>query len=166
VVEVGPTKPFEDIFDEIGGTAPGEFPSVAGDYGTAGDYPPESPSPSSSSARSAPPNQPPEQRDERDQAAARENPDVGGFRDSPNIDGEYRDPACSGEGSGSGEDGPPPRPRRRDSGRDTQAQTPGRHITGEAAMRAANRVNEMNREIGALPPLRELQSPHRRYPRP
>jgi hypothetical protein len=58
---------------------------------------------------------------------------------------------------------PPPRSRRRDSARDRREQAPQRHITGDDAMRMAN---EVNRQIGALPPLPELESNHRRYPRP
>lgn len=58
---------------------------------------------------------------------------------------------------------PPPgqgRPRRfdRDRGRERSP-----HITGEAAIRAAN---EANRAIGAMPDQLALESRHKRYPRP
>lgn len=56
---------------------------------------------------------------------------------------------------------PPSRPREFD--RHPHAQPPVRHVTGEAAMRMANRANQ---QIGALPPMQELESPHKRYPRP
>jgi hypothetical protein len=51
----------------------------------------------------------------------------------------------------------------RDSGRQRQPQRPQRHVTGDDAIRLANAAN---REIGALPPMRELTSPHKRYPHP
>ena len=44
--------------------------------------------------------------------------------------------------------------------RERDAQPPQRHITGEAAIRAAN---EANRQIGAL---KAIEGPHKRYPRP
>lgn len=58
VVEVGPTKPFEEVFDIIGGSA--------------GEYPDESSSLSSFPARSAPPNPTTDQREESDEAGARD----------------------------------------------------------------------------------------------
>jgi hypothetical protein len=58
---------------------------------------------------------------------------------------------------------PPPSPRPRDNARDRPPRPPERHITGEAAIWLANQAN---RQIGALPPLPALESPHRRYRRP
>ena len=55
---------------------------------------------------------------------------------------------------------PPREPRPREAGRERGAQRAERHITGEAAMRAAN---EANRQIGAL---KAIEGPHKRYPRP
>ncbi|WP_104151131.1 HGGxSTG domain-containing protein [Mycobacterium intracellulare] len=55
---------------------------------------------------------------------------------------------------------PPREPRPRETTRERDAQPPARHITGEAAMRAAN---EANRQIGAL---KAIEGPHKRYPRP
>jgi hypothetical protein len=55
----------------------------------------------------------------------------------------------------------PPRERGpRETGRERDAQPPARHVTGEAAMRAAN---EANRRIGAL---KAIEGPHKRYSRP
>ncbi|MGV0618149.1 hypothetical protein ABQE58_24975 [Mycolicibacterium elephantis] len=55
---------------------------------------------------------------------------------------------------------PPREPRPRETDHERDAQPPARHITGEAAMRAAN---EANRQIGAL---KAIEGPHKRYPRP
>lgn len=55
---------------------------------------------------------------------------------------------------------PPREPRPCETGRERDAQPPARHVTGEAAMRAAN---EANRQIGAL---KAIEGPHKRYPRP
>lgn len=55
---------------------------------------------------------------------------------------------------------PPQEPRPPEAGRERGAQRAERHITGDAAIRAAN---EANRQIGAL---KAIEGPHRRYPRP
>ncbi|AKK30727.1 hypothetical protein [Mycobacterium sp. EPa45] len=76
--------------------------------------------------------------------------------DAPQAEAEEDAPESS--------DPEPPLPSRpRGAARDRPRQPPVRHITGEAAIYLANAAN---REIGALPPLRELESPHRRYRRP
>ncbi|WP_431233770.1 hypothetical protein ACQ856_03495 [Mycolicibacterium psychrotolerans] len=71
--------------------------------------------------------------------------------------------AADEQASHSSDPEPPPPSRPRENARDRPRQPPVRHITGEAAIYLANAAN---REIGALPPLRELESPHRRYRRP
>lgn len=70
---------------------------------------------------------------------------------------------CVENGSSSEDHTPPPSSRPHEFDRHTQAQPPARHITGEAAMRIANQAN---RQVGALPPMQELESPHKRYPKP
>ncbi|EIT93616.1 hypothetical protein [Mycobacteroides abscessus] len=70
---------------------------------------------------------------------------------------------CVENGSSSEDHMPPPSSRPHEFDHHTQPQPPARHITGEAAMRMANRANQ---QIGALPPMPELESPHKRYPRP
>lgn len=90
--------------------------------------------------------------------------DTSGYDDlQPEYVGRQSDPASSTEGDDVlGRDGTrQPAPRSRD--RDTPPQPPGRHITGWAAIVAAN---EANRQVGALPPQRAIESPHKRYPRP
>lgn len=84
--------------------------------------------------------------------------------DMPSPASAYTNHGHSSEDESAYEDRmPPPSPRRHEFDRERQPQQPARHITGEAAMHLAN---EANRQIGALPPLRELESGHRRYPRP
>ncbi|RIT57912.1 hypothetical protein [Mycobacteroides abscessus] len=70
---------------------------------------------------------------------------------------------CAENGPSCEDHMPPPSSRPHEFDRHTQAQPPARHITGEAAMRIANQAN---RQVGALPPMQELESPHKRYPKP
>lgn len=70
---------------------------------------------------------------------------------------------CVENGSSSEDHTLPPPSRPREFDRHPHAQAPVRHVTGEAAMRLANRANQ---QMGALPPMPELESPHKRYPRP
>ena len=55
---------------------------------------------------------------------------------------------------------PPRQARPRDPDRDTHAQAPERHISGDEAIRQANTAN---RQVGAL---KAIESPHKRYRRP
>lgn len=88
----------------------------------------------------------------------------------PNDDDYLGDPAAPAQHEASySPDSPMHRSRPREFDRDRQsesrrqARSPLPHITGDVAMRIAN---ETNRAIGALPPMPELESPHKRYPRP
>jgi hypothetical protein len=151
ILSQGEAKPsYEAVFDVIGGSA--------------GDYPDESSSPSFSSAHSAPPNGATDHREEWDQARAR---DLGREQAEAdylaNLQTRHGDSTYSTAGPASSHADPSSSARRRDSDRDSVHQAGGRHITGEAAMRAANMVNQMNQD--QPPPMRQLESPHKRYPR-
>lgn len=80
-------------------------------------------------------------------------------------EGQGIDPWSSSwpEGSEYSRDESPRQPRPRERDRDRRDQPPERHITGENAMRAANRVNQMNRD---MPPPLAIESHHKRYRRP
>jgi hypothetical protein len=74
-------------------------------------------------------------------------PDLPTQPDGQQLRREFRDPTTDA----------------RDFDRQRPPQPPQRHVTGDDAIRLAN---EANRQVGALPPLRELESSHKRYRRP
>jgi len=156
-VEIGPTqpKPFELVFDVIGGTPPDESPGASVDYGLAGNS-------SGSSAQSdlfystQPPNPPT------------------GHNNSTATHERSKTPARSAgeDGEPSWDAGPLREAEHREFDRDSQrgpresarrASTPGReevHIAGVDAIRSAN---EATRQSGALLPHPELESQRRPY---
>ncbi|MCV7343797.1 hypothetical protein [Mycolicibacterium rhodesiae] len=76
---------------------------------------------------------------------------------------DHDTPASGQHEASSAPDSPMHRDGPRRFARERDAGPPARHITGDEAIRQANAAN---RQIGALPPPRELESPHKRYPRP
>ncbi|WP_255795332.1 hypothetical protein [Mycobacteroides abscessus] len=136
VISPGEAKPYETVFDSIG-TYSREESRAARGY-----------------------------TDELDIGKSRggQLPDMDNEASTPPPATAYSPDAPSAENGSSSEDHmPPPSSRPHEFDRDRPTQPPARHITGEAAMRLANRANQ---QIGALPPMRELESPHKRYPRP
>lgn len=138
VLSQGETKPYEQVFDVIGGAPPDESSYVSSGYESAGvDSPPPataahtgygddesaSSSDESESSRTGPPRQATPRETDRDTQAG-------------------------------GRDGA--RSQRSPAPRDL-------HITGMAAIRMAN---EANRESGVFDEQRAIESPHKRYPRP
>lgn len=136
VLSQGEPKAYETVFDSIGGTPGDQSPSVATGYGPAGVESHISPAP----------------------AYTHESMAAGGGAEAGRCD-----PPAREDRHGSGAEAPPRRPRPRDRGRDRRDQPPSRHITGEAAMRAANRINQMNQD---MPPPLAITSPHKGYRRP
>lgn len=144
VVSAGEAKPYETVFDAIGGSPSDESRYPTSSYGSAGlDATP---------------------------ASAYGGYGDGGQAEAGSGESSYADTRYDEDHRPADENvqpsSPPFPPRQgspRERDRDRQHQPPERHITGEAAMRLAN---EANRRVGALPPLRELESPHRRYRRP
>jgi hypothetical protein len=150
VLSQGEPKPWEEVFDGIGGTPPGESPSVASDYDLAGlgrdvaDVEISSPPPQPHTDTQT---QPPGHTEPRNQGM---NPsDSMGSVECAESAGE-QDEASSGHES-------PREGRARQRDREARAQRVQRHITGEDAMRIAA---ELKREQLAL------ESPHKGYRRP
>lgn len=171
VLSQGETKPYEMVFDGIYSGPPVGIPPDESDSGYTG-YGSDGTDPLSAQGDPFGPNREPAtagdpassfshppRSDQGEQATPREN------TRSTGAEFDAETPYTS-ERSESSRDESPRRPRRREDARDAHQQRPEMHITGEDAMWAANRANQMNREISALPPLRELESKHRRYPRP
>jgi hypothetical protein len=155
-VEIGPTKPFETVFDSIGGSPGAESPSVATDYTLAGlgrDV--------ADVEISSPPAQP--HTDTQTQPPGHTEPRNQGMNPSSASGYEDASPYAGEQGEPSSEHAPPRQPRRRESDRDIRPQPRELHITGDAAIRMANAAN---RAIGAMPDQLALESRHGRYPRP
>lgn len=133
-VEIGIAKPWETVFDTIGGTPGDEFRSVPCTWDSAGlgtdveDVGVFSPPAQPDAANQTRPN---------DQAGPRNAGKAG--------------PAGSEDDHGPGDQAPPPSPRPRERDRDRHDQPPERHITGEAAMQAANWANRAMAESHGLP---------------
>ncbi|WP_081217578.1 hypothetical protein [Mycobacterium avium] len=146
VLSQGEAKPYETVFDSIGGDpeAAGFASSPIEDSVSAGIHSP----PPAMAANPVPDN------------ATEAEQDVSHTGATRYSDG---DSASCPEGSASSADAPPRqgRPRRFDRDRPQQARE--LHITGDDAIRLAN---EANRQAGGLPPMRELESPHKGYRRP
>lgn len=136
VLSQGEPKAFEQVFDSIGGSPGVEFPSVASEPDLAGLDAQTPPAPAFNA----------------ENTFGSVHADAGEDSDSAGEQGQQPSHHA-----------PPRQPRPRTDGRDRQPQPRELHITGEAAIRLAN---EANRQVGALPPLPELESPHRRYRRP
>lgn len=160
VLSQGESKPYEELFEDIAGGSRAESRRARGlpdtDDNTAGF------AIGAEGVETQPPTQgeAPASSDNGESCARRE------FRDStPDPrDGDYQSANVNGQQeASSAEYGPVRRSRPREFARERDAQPPGRHITGEAAMWLAN---EANRAIGALPEPRALPSPHKRYRRP
>ena len=153
VLSQGETKPYEDVFDAIGGTPPDESHCLPTGYGSGGIGATHSPASAYADT------------DCGSQAEAGEGVtdySISGYDHLHTGYGpDYEDSDSSAQRFESSRDESPPTPGRRDIDRDTRQQRPTRHITGEDAIRLAN---EANRQIGALPPLRELENRPRRYP--
>ncbi|WP_231988633.1 HGGxSTG domain-containing protein [Mycobacterium sp. 1274761.0] len=157
VLSQGETKPYEELFDDIASGTRAESRRARGvpdtDDGFAGF------AIGAEGVQTQPPTQgeAPDQGETSESCARRE------FRNStPHPrDGDYQSASVSGQQeTPSAEDGALRQPRPRETGRERGAQPPARHITGEAAIRAAN---EANRQIGAL---KAIEGPHKRYRRP
>jgi hypothetical protein len=147
VLSQGEPKPYETVFDSIGGTPGGETHRDASGYESTGLG--QGVADAETACAPTQPH-PGDQTRSTDRARPREN-------------GDYTDSSSWSEESAYSRDESlrQPRPRQRDC--DTPRQPPERHITGEAAMRLAN---EANRAIGAMPDQLAIESPHKRYPRP
>lgn len=149
-VEIGIAKPWETVFETIGGTPGDEFRTDPDAWDSAGlgandvedveDVGVFSPPPKSDAAKQTRPD---------DQAGPR-NAGLAGH-------------SAAERDHGSGDQAPPPQGRPRERDRDRHDQPPSRHITGEAAMRVANRINQMNQY---MPPPKAITSPHKGYRRP
>jgi hypothetical protein len=154
VLSQGEPKPYEVIFDRIGGTPSGEFPSASRGYDQAGlgrgvadagtAFAPTQP-------HTADQTQPPGHAEPRNQ----------GIEGAEGVESAFD--ASSSEGSEPSDHALPRQGRPHQRDRDRQRQPRVRHITGEDAMRLAN---EANRAIGAMPDQLALESHHKRYPRP
>lgn len=153
VLSQGEPKPYELVFDGIGGTPPPEL-GDATDYGLDGLS--QGVADAETSFAPAQPH-PEDQTRSTDQAEPRE---YGDYTEYVRTDGYS---SSSREGSESFGDDPPRQPRPRESDRERRPGPRERHITGENAMRAANMANEMNRD---MPPPLAIESRHKRYPRP
>jgi hypothetical protein len=137
VLSQGEPKPYEVIFDRIGGTPSDEFPSASAGYDPAGlgrgvadagaAFAPTQPHPG-------------DQTRSTDQAEPREN-------------GDYTASSSWSEGSESFGDDPPRQRRPRESDDERQTQPGGRHITGGDAIRVASAM-------------KAIESPHKGYRRP
>lgn len=136
VLSQGEPKAYETVFDSIGGTPGDQTPSVPPGHGPAGVESHIPPAP----------------------AFTHESTFAGGGAEA----GERESPTAE-HGQASGPHDPPRQPRPRERDRDRRDQPPSRHITGEAAMRAANRINQMNQD---MPPPLAITSPHKGYRRP
>lgn len=160
VLSQGDTKPYEELFEDIAGGSRAESRRARGLLNTDDDS--AGFAIGTEGVETQPPTQgeAPASSDNGESCARRE------FRNSTTDprDGDYQSANVNGQReASSAEDGKVRRPRPREFARERDAQPPGRHITGEAAMRLAN---EANRAIGALPEPQALPSPHKRYRRP
>jgi hypothetical protein len=174
-VEIGPTKPYEELFDGITTVSraesrrarglPDASDALAG-VDSAHLHASSQEGTECQSSNPPPQSGPPNQTDNWDTGARRESFDP----TTDTGDDDYQGANHSGQyDAPDSPDSSMHRPRPGGSDRDRQseprrqARSQVRHITGDDAMRIAN---ETNRAIGALPPMPELESPHKRYPRP
>jgi hypothetical protein len=147
VLSQGEPKPYEQVFDGIYSGPPIQTPSVSRGYDSAG----LGQGVEDAETACAPTQPHPEdQTRSTDQAEPREY-------------GHYSASSSWSEGSESFGDEPPRRPRPRESERERRPEPRERHITGDNALRFANRANEMNRD---MPPPLAIESRHKRYRRP
>ena len=156
VLSQGESKPYETVFDSIGGTAPDESLDLSSGYGSAGVH--ASPAPAYG------------EYDHGGQAEA--GGDVTGYGDTGCADAY---PEADEQSPPSSSSPAPRQGRPRDNDREVGAQDresarsagtrPRRevHITGMAAIQMANQANQAS---GAMRPPLELESPHKRYRRP
>lgn len=145
VLSQGESKPYETVFESIGGDPDAAgFPSVASqDRGSAGLD--ASPAPAYGDYGIG----------GQAEAGADGSPYTAtGYGNAGYLADENAEPS-SGQA-------PPRQGAARRVGRDRRHQRPP-HLTGEAAMRAAN---EANRAVGAMPDQLAIESRHKRYPRP
>jgi hypothetical protein len=136
VLSQGEAKPYETIFDVIGGSPGPEFYSDLRNDGTVGQ---DTVSPASVA--------------------------TSGYEDlrPEYVSPPAGEQVSSPEGSKSSGDEPPPSPPRNARGHQRRPEPPARHITGDDAIRAANAAN---RAAGVWDEQLALESRHKRYPRP
>ncbi|OBJ61279.1 hypothetical protein [Mycobacterium sp. 1423905.2] len=152
VLSQAESKPFEQVFDSIGGTGPDESIDLSSGDGESfdqGDF----------SYPDQPSNPPTADNSETATPCARKTPGWPA--------GEYGRDSSHGGPLGMADPGKFDRdgqPGRRESARSPRTPGPPEvHITGMAAIRMAN---EANREAGVFEEQRAIESPHRRYLRP
>lgn len=140
VLSQGESKPYETVFDSIGGTAPDESSDPSSGYGSAGHT--ASPAPAYDTSGN------------------------GGKAEAGESVADMTSTSWHGRSKSSDRE-PPRQPSPREDDREPQPQRrhgapqwAAPHITGDAAIRLAN---EANRQAGTWEPQRELESPHRRY---
>lgn len=165
VLSQGETKPYETVFDSIGGAAPGDSPDINGGYRPEGQFA-ESSAQGDHSARTQPP--PPHTQPTGEPQPPRENTGWPAGKDGGQP--SHAGPLGQADGHQDGRDTPPQpregRPSRRtghDAARSPAAAARELHITGMDAIRLANAAN---RESGVFEAQRAIESPHRKYPRP
>lgn len=177
VLAQGEAKPYEQVFDVIGGTPAESSPAsrlaesldasrASDDLGSAGNGI-ESSTQRDPSCSSQPPTlrtQPTAQPDTLRPRTCREGSGNGNAgRPAGEKAGEFSDSGPPGEAEGREFDREA-QPQGRQSARSQR--TPARretHITGMAAIQIAN---EANRRAGVFDEQRAIESPHKRYPRP
>jgi hypothetical protein len=176
-VEIGPTKPYEEVLGDVFG---GISPMSREESRRARGLPEEDSYPPAAVYAEGVEGLPPTHGDPDlptpppDQQARRESVDLttylreGASRSDQADDyasryEDLRPEYVSREGDSYSQPGGPRQPRPRRFDRQPQPEPPVRHITGDAAFALAN---EANRAIGALPEQKAITSPHKRYSRP
>jgi hypothetical protein len=174
-VEIGPTKPYEEVLEGISTMTRAESRRARGVPDTQDNFAGvdhahlHASSQEGAERQSCTPtaqSDSPDSTDHGDRGARRKSfdptTDTGDFDyQGANRSGQY--------GASDSPDSPMHRSGPRHDDRDGQSERRQRprsqahHITGDDAIRLAN---EANRAIGALPSMRELESPHKRYRRP
>lgn len=160
VLSQGESKPYESVFEGIYSGPPGlvptdELPTEYTGYGPEGLEDPHPPAPAYTDRHSGL---------EAGAGEAQATSGDSGYGDlHPDYTPRYTDSPSWAEHYESSGHGSARPSRRREFDRDTPRQAPEHHITGEDALRLAA---DANRQIGALPPMPELESGHKRYLRP